>query len=1145
MLVQKACRGKCEPGSLNGVDQEVGYGDDLVLIQVVKGLSAQMRVNRQPYRGADPTIKLRRETGVGPLSGKGPRVIVSADVSILPYPVFVRGGATGAALKEHLNSVCSKYFVPEEVHPQLLGPDDTMQERPAGKVGMYTRFFDYVNYRIPFSNFFVSVLIHFRIPFSQLSVFCSAKNGWSGFTKCPNVRACYSKNLDSVKNWNDHFFWVDEFVVPANARFNWISGSNISKDRAPAASEYNAEHAAILITHVSLFLSMRAERVEMDLNAFIRTADPRKVKIVERARAENEEPIVTVAKHRTVTPLPTSVVRPSGDLSESIEREFGEDVSGSAGRGQEDASVGGYSDAEPIVPVTAGVAVETGSSRAKRPKKRVAHESGDTPAATHPPKRLRADYGNTSGSVIGGKSPGVLNRLLRASQLTVEQGVTALPTLPFITSSMTASPLEEGGGHTDSATASALRTVGPSERFVVLSDSSHYSSAKSADAEVDSLIRSVAPVMTAATTVTTSVSAAATTAVALTDVNKDKNVPTPSIFAVSSSSEKTDRTLSLFAGRSGSDFVAGSIRAEGDVDTSLQEVYIPKWTVTKGFELNDGRSCANMIDHFTPPAFFKTVRGIEHEQLFAEFNVSAARNLSLSSEEERSDLLQVKDKEIEELKSQLLQARDESMEVAQLRTRVASLKAFESSLQGKVASAKEHKGFLEQERSALNLKVTSLESTIGEKDHELSDLETSSSSLRSHNQRLVDQIRTILFRPGGTTYFNKSEYIDVVRMLPRKVGVCVLPIGAGIVLLTPIFVLYIFGCALNSSEVIMVKSSDALGSWTLLMLMAWLLILDLVRELETSSAGLREKLETYEGNMKQLEEFQDNLMKPLEARLTEIDVDLLGRRWLLVHGMRLLMAKCLNSSEYMEALRNDFGRVIEKGMQEGLAAGIEHGQAGRCLNDLEAYNPSAEDDFNSAVQALRSLDFLLLQELSAKRDASTLDVMDLLCLDDVVAEVLGMTGLQPDVSQLMVPVCRKQDQVVVGSQTLSVALDICHGRVRKMERNLTERLPILKDVFTSIDHPLSVEALTALPETFIEPPFATPATNVLSTVVIRPTPDSFLSVEDYENPHLADAVPGGVVPEPRGEGKVEGSNDADVGDPVLSQLEGEARDAVL
>ncbi|GKA34982.1 reverse transcriptase domain-containing protein [Tanacetum coccineum] len=217
---------------------------------------------------------------------------------------------------------------------------------------------------------------------------------------------------------------------------------------------------------------------------------------------------------------------------------------------------------------------------------------------------------------------------------------------------------------------------------------------------------------------------------------KMRGVLTPSIFAGSSSFDKADRTLSLFTGRSGSDFVAGSIRAGGDTDADLQEIYVPKWSVTKGFELNDGRSCANMIDHFTPPAFFKTVRGMEHGQLFTEFNVSAARNLSLSSQvrmrveynilekrkwkslsEEKNNLLQVKDKEIEELRSQLLQAKGESME--------------------------EHNGLFEQERSALKLKVTSLESIIAEKDRELSDLGTSSSSLRSQNQSLVNQVHEL------------------------------------------------------------------------------------------------------------------------------------------------------------------------------------------------------------------------------------------------------------------------------------------------------------------------------------------------------------------------------------------------------------------
>ncbi|GKG34809.1 hypothetical protein Tco_0437505, partial [Tanacetum coccineum] len=55
---------------------------------------------------------------------------------------------------------------------------------------------------------------------------------------------------------------------------------------------------------------------------------------------------------------------------------------------------------------------------------------------------------------------------------------------------------------------------------------------------------------------------------------------------------------------------------------------------------------------------------------------------------------------------------------------------------------------------------------------------------------------------------------------------------------------------------------------------------------------------------------------------------------------------------------------------------------------------------------------------------------------------------QPDVNQLMVPVHHKQDRVVIRSQALSVALDICRGRVEKMERNLIERLPFLKDVFS-------------------------------------------------------------------------------------------------
>ncbi|GJU14994.1 hypothetical protein Tco_1142960 [Tanacetum coccineum] len=152
----------------------------------------------------------------------------------------------------------------------------------------------------------------------------------------------------------------------------------------------------------------------------------------------------------------------------------------------------------------------------------------------------------------------------------------------------------------------------------------------------------------------------------------------------------------------------------------------------------------------------------------------------------------------------------------------------------------------------------------------------------------------------------------------------------------------------------------------------------------------------------------------------------------------------------------------------------------------------------------------LADKLSNKKDASTWDVKDLLRLDNAVAEALGMTDLQPDVNQLMVPVHHKQDRVVIGSQALSVALNICRGRVEKMERNLVERLPFLKDVFVSLDHHLSAES-------------------------------SMIELH-YENPDLVDVVPKNVTLGPEGEEKINASTG---GDPAFSKLENEARDVVL
>ncbi|GJY10150.1 hypothetical protein Tco_0378335, partial [Tanacetum coccineum] len=69
-----------------------------------------------------------------------------------------------------------------------------------------------------------------------------------------------------------------------------------------------------------------------------------------------------------------------------------------------------------------------------------------------------------------------------------------------------------------------------------------------------------------------------------------------------------------------------------DPDTDLQKTYVPRWSVTNGSCLDDGRVCHEMVDEFAFPKFFASVRGMEHDQLFIEFNVGASRQMSLSAE---------------------------------------------------------------------------------------------------------------------------------------------------------------------------------------------------------------------------------------------------------------------------------------------------------------------------------------------------------------------------------------------------------------------------------------------------------------------------------------------------------------------------------
>nr|GEU43652.1 hypothetical protein [Tanacetum cinerariifolium] len=108
-------------------------------------------------------------------------------------------------------------------------------------------------------------------------------------------------------------------------------------------------------------------------------------------------------------------------------------------------------------------------------------------------------------------------------------------------------------------------------------------------------------------------------------------------------------------------------------------------------------------------------------------------------------------------------------------------------------------------------------------------------------------------------------------------------------------------------------------------------------------------------------------------------------------------------SARMEATQDEQARVlgmaigyaVNKDIQDGLRAGVDHGKAIRDLSVINAYDPSAEAKYVESVNALGAVDFSLLFELKSKKDASIVDLMDSLRLEGPLAKIPIAKNLQP------------------------------------------------------------------------------------------------------------------------------------------------------
>ncbi|KAJ0700108.1 hypothetical protein HanOQP8_Chr10g0363811 [Helianthus annuus] len=69
----------------------------------------------------------------------------------------------------------NQYSIPSSVNPVLPEKDTAIYPFVPGKIGVYTRMFDYCNYRIPLTKFLIRVLMFHEVHLSQMNPFGLAK----------------------------------------------------------------------------------------------------------------------------------------------------------------------------------------------------------------------------------------------------------------------------------------------------------------------------------------------------------------------------------------------------------------------------------------------------------------------------------------------------------------------------------------------------------------------------------------------------------------------------------------------------------------------------------------------------------------------------------------------------------------------------------------------------------------------------------------------------------------------------------------------------------------------------------------------------------------------------------------------------------
>ncbi|GKA34703.1 hypothetical protein Tco_0721132, partial [Tanacetum coccineum] len=160
----------------------------------------------------------------------------------------------------------------------------------------------------------------------SLGTFCrfcvnSISDGWLSFSRRDPTPCCFSKKINSLKGWNDHFFWIDARICPIFIL--WYKNVLVTRDPLPSDNRMNFDllglldhHRNVIRRYTKTFLRLvgfsrsfdylhvrptllKSDESDMGLLDFVISADQFKIKTRERTLAEDEPMPTTAGKSPT------------------------------------------------------------------------------------------------------------------------------------------------------------------------------------------------------------------------------------------------------------------------------------------------------------------------------------------------------------------------------------------------------------------------------------------------------------------------------------------------------------------------------------------------------------------------------------------------------------------------------------------------------------------------------------------------------------------------------------------------------------------------------------------------------------------------------------------------------------------------------